>query len=117
MTAGLRARIAGPDHVVQNTSGLTRRKPDKRRVALTPAVVALVIASEAYDGRSPHLRLFASRVSHQLDERLGVSLSDWVREGCNKSRHTQFGGLGFVFRHSCYYSAPKANLLELRASR
>src|SRR6266436_1255498 len=44
-----RPRVAVPGHAVQNGCGLTWRKPDKRHIALAPAVVRVVIASEAYD--------------------------------------------------------------------
>src|SRR5260221_1477358 len=44
-----RLRVAGRGRVIQNGRRFTRRKTDKRHVALSPAVVSVVVASKAYD--------------------------------------------------------------------
>jgi MFS family permease len=67
-----RRSLAKPGHPIQNSCGPTRRECDNRHIALPSALVLVVVASEANDGWPPHLRLFARRVLHHLDQCFGV---------------------------------------------
>src|SRR5664279_1834467 len=102
---------AKPGHAIQNDCGLTWRKSDQRHIALAPAVVRIVDAAEADDGRAPHFRLFAGRALHQLDERLRVRALGLVHDGLDECRHTHSGGLGLIFCHSYFLpSLTEANI-------
>ena len=83
-----RRGLAKPGHPIQNSCGLTRRECDHRHIALPPALVLVVVAAEANDGWPPHLRFFARRALHQLEQCLGVCAPGWVREGIDECRHT-----------------------------
>ena len=105
-----RLGVAGCIHAIQNIGGLPRRKTDERHIALTPALVFVVVAAEANNRWPPQLRLLPRRSLHVLDESLRVRAADWIREGIDKCRHAQLGGFGFVFRHILTLVLSKVNL-------
>src|SRR5579862_7548909 len=97
-----RLRVAGRPQSVKNIGGLSRGKTHDRHVALTAALVFVVVGSETDDRRSPHLRLFAGGALHKLGELLRVGPFGGVRKRVDECCDTEFGGLGFVVRHcSC----------------
>src|SRR5450755_4438296 len=103
-----RFRIARSPQSIENGCGLARRKSDQHHVPFTPTFVPVMIAAEADDRGTPHPRLFARRVFHQLDEDPRVRMPDLIRQAIDEGSDAHFIGGGLVGGHSDNISATTA---------
>ena len=90
--------VAVSKQAIQNRRRLARREAYQQAIPLTAAFVLVVVGAEADDRRTPHFRLFAGSIPHQLDESFAVCALPF-REGIDKGRHACGGGPGFVLGH------------------
>src|SRR6478752_136253 len=71
----------------------------RRGIALPAARVLVVVAAEAHNRRTPHLRRFARYSGHQRQQAERVSAPDRMLDGGQELLHRRAGCLRYVFSH------------------
>src|ERR1700723_1237658 len=84
---------------VQNRRRFSRRETHQNRVTLAPALLLIMVGTEANDRRPPHSGCFARGAFHQSNERFRVGPLGRLRQCVDERRYTHRGRLGFIGRH------------------
>src|ERR1700733_10615849 len=84
---------------VQNRRRFSRRETHQNRVTLAPALILIMVGTEANDRRPPHSGCFARGAFHQSNERFRVGPLGRLRQCVDERRYTHRGRLGFIGRH------------------
>src|SRR6478735_10440406 len=87
------------DQAVEGQAGFPGGEADRRGIALPAARVLVVVAAEAHNRRTPHLRRFARYFRHQRQQAEPVGAPDRMLDGGQELLHRRAGCLRFVFSH------------------